>query len=609
MSFPSGVLTATLTFSNPLTFLGNEATRTELTVQPSAGVVWAATGQPIDDFAEIITPGPGLPGQLNIPFVDQDGFTDQAGNSFKMWAYVLTRKTFFGNTVKTVKKYWQPLIGQDSTDFDNLPGGTVGLPVAVSPVPVTSVAGLTLAVGAAELVTALDPYLPAPEPITPEAIEANLPQRLEATALTAAIDTQITASPTVAEKLNSTDAATTYAPVSSAVAKPGRVIAFAGDSHTQSLGPSASRHSYVPQTCHIIGTFYASSSYIRAGVAGENSAKTLVRLPAILAQNPGALVIEAGANDASEAVTLASFANTMTTMINMGRAKGIPVIVMTVPPKAALAPSLPGARTYIDRYNIWIRLNAGRLGYAVADIAPPLTDQTTGNLNEIYRSNLDDAMHMNDLAHSLMARIVADAFRRTLRGEFPAPASAWMPMNMVANGFMNGAGTVADGWANSGTATSLALVADTTGELPGGKWQEATVTATAAQVSHAFSVTLNTADYSVGDVLALSCMMQIEDVSGHWEADASGTHTGFMSASVSNGSLVAITPSFDFTTGRKKGNVYTIGPSWGTGVVANASGMICRFAIQVPTGGRSVKMRFGAVQVLNLTRMALTANT
>jgi YD repeat-containing protein len=183
MSFPSGVLTATLTFSNPLTFLGNEATRTELTVQPSAGVVWAATGQPIDDFAEIITPGPGLPGQLNIPFVDQDGFTDQAGNSFKMWAYVLTRKTFFGNTVKTVKKYWQPLVGQDSTDFDNLPGGTVGLPVAVSPVPVTSVAGEIGAVSAEALVTKLSPYLP--DGVTPEAVEANLPPRLADTALSA----------------------------------------------------------------------------------------------------------------------------------------------------------------------------------------------------------------------------------------------------------------------------------------------------------------------------------------------------------------------------------------------------------------------------------------
>jgi hypothetical protein len=189
MSFPSGVLTATLTFSNPLTFLGNEATRTELTVQPSAGVVWAATGQPIDDFAEIITPGPGLPGQLNIPFVDQDGFTDQAGNSFKMWAYVLTRKTFFGNTVKTVKKYWQPLIGQDSTDFDNLPGGTVGLPVAVSPVPVTSVAGEIGAVSAEALVGKLSPYLP--DGVTPESVEANLPERLEATALSATYATSL----------------------------------------------------------------------------------------------------------------------------------------------------------------------------------------------------------------------------------------------------------------------------------------------------------------------------------------------------------------------------------------------------------------------------------
>jgi hypothetical protein len=161
MSFPSGVQTATLTFSNPLTFLGNEATKTDLTIQPSAGVVWSATGQPVDDFAEVITPGAGMPGAVTLPFVDQPGFTDQAGNAFTMWAYVLTRRTYYGNTVKTVKKYWQPLLGQDSVDFDNLPGGTVGLPVAVSPIPVTSVAGETGAVTADALATKIAPLLPA----------------------------------------------------------------------------------------------------------------------------------------------------------------------------------------------------------------------------------------------------------------------------------------------------------------------------------------------------------------------------------------------------------------------------------------------------------------
>lgn len=177
MVYPAGVQTSTLTFSNPITFLGNEATRTELTVQPTAGVVWTATGMPIDDFAEVVNPGAGMPGSLTAPFVDQEGFTDGAGNAFTMWAYVVTRKTFFGSSSKTVKKAWAPVIGQSTVDFDNLPGGSVGLPVSAPPVPVTSVAGLAGVVGAESLAGELVEFLP--DGVTPEVVDAALALKLD----------------------------------------------------------------------------------------------------------------------------------------------------------------------------------------------------------------------------------------------------------------------------------------------------------------------------------------------------------------------------------------------------------------------------------------------
>jgi len=163
MTYPSGVQLATLTFSNPITFLGNAATRTEVTVQSTAGVVWSATGEPIDDFAETVAPGAGMPGSLTAPFVDQPGFTDQAGNAFTMWAYVVTRLTWCGSSVKTVRKNWQPVVGQDTIDFDSLPGGNIGLPVSAPIVPVTSVAGLTAAVGAESLADVLSEFMPIPD--------------------------------------------------------------------------------------------------------------------------------------------------------------------------------------------------------------------------------------------------------------------------------------------------------------------------------------------------------------------------------------------------------------------------------------------------------------
>jgi len=157
MTYPAGVQLSTLTFSNPTTFLGNPAARTTVTLQSTAAVVWAATGDPIDDFAETVDPGPGMHGSLTAPFVNQTGFTDQAGNSFTGWAYIVTRTAWLGNVFKTVQKNWQPVIGQNTVDFDTLPGGAIGLPVSTPPLVVTSVVGQTGAVTGAQI--AADPAL------------------------------------------------------------------------------------------------------------------------------------------------------------------------------------------------------------------------------------------------------------------------------------------------------------------------------------------------------------------------------------------------------------------------------------------------------------------
>ena len=84
MAYPAGVQTATLTFSNSGTFLGQAATSTTMEIASTASVVWTATGEPIDNFTEMVTPGAGMPGSLTAPFVDQTGFTDSAGNAFTM---------------------------------------------------------------------------------------------------------------------------------------------------------------------------------------------------------------------------------------------------------------------------------------------------------------------------------------------------------------------------------------------------------------------------------------------------------------------------------------------------------------------------------------------
>lgn len=184
MSYPLGVQVGTLTFSNPVTFLGREATETKVTIQATSSVVWAATGAPIDNFPETVNPGPGMPGSLTAPYVDQEGFRDQSGASFKMWAYIVTRETTLaGVSVPwTVRKKWQPLLGQTEVDFDLLPDGPASLSLSVPIPPVTSVAGLTSVVAAEELARALGQHLDAvlPERLSVENIAAGLSPKLDA---------------------------------------------------------------------------------------------------------------------------------------------------------------------------------------------------------------------------------------------------------------------------------------------------------------------------------------------------------------------------------------------------------------------------------------------
>jgi len=175
MTYPAGVQLNTLTFNSPATYLGNPVTRTEITVQVSAGVVWAATGETIKDITSAVALGPGMPGAVTFPAVDQSGYTNQSGTTITMWSYSVTRKMFFGSSSVVVQKNWQPLTGQATTDFDALPAGTPATPAPVF--PVTSVAGKSGTVAASDLATAIAPLLPLPD----------LPGKLNTTAVGAAL--------------------------------------------------------------------------------------------------------------------------------------------------------------------------------------------------------------------------------------------------------------------------------------------------------------------------------------------------------------------------------------------------------------------------------------
>ncbi len=404
----------------------------------------------------------------------------------------------------------------------------------------------------------------------------------------------------------------TYAQLTAVAATgPGRKWVFLGDSHTDGTGTSNIRFAFPRQSIYLAGTYHFSrAQYLEEGIGGNTTSLMLARIDPLLTSDVGGLVIEAGANDANDSITLTTYAANMTAMINKAKAKGIPVVLVTVPPKEASAPSLPGSRVFIDRYNTWIRLNAPRLGCEVADIWAVLASTTTGNLNPTYADV--PTQHINDTGHFLIAQEVAAAMRRTTESQLTIHAAAQRPANLVANGFMTGAGTVPDGWASSstGTAATFSIVTDTSGVLPGGRWFEAHINAAVAStvtISHL----LTAGTWAVGDVLASTCIYQIVDVStGQW-FNATAAHTGYVVTGLyPSPSNTYITPSLDYCPGRTVDKVnFTLGPEWLTGTVpTGTTDMRFRPSFGVPAGA-NVKFRVGAVEVLNLTTLGMTTYT
>jgi len=119
---------------------------------------------------------------------------------------------FFGSASRSVQKSWQPLTGQVTFDFDNLPGGDGGGPAFPPSFPVSSVAGETGDVVASDLAGALTPFLlsaaalGAPSGAAPlgadsKVPDANLPAASNAAAVGLKLDKAATGMPN-AQDLN-----------------------------------------------------------------------------------------------------------------------------------------------------------------------------------------------------------------------------------------------------------------------------------------------------------------------------------------------------------------------------------------------------------------------
>lgn len=174
MGFPAGMQLATVAFGIPLTVTGKDVV-TNVSVKPTSRVIWAATGQPLPEFSDSFTAEAGQLGQFQVPFIDQAGFIDSAGNTVTDFAYQITASWSYGNERPiTWAKNLKPMLGQTGPiDLDLVPDGPVSIPVTA---PTAAVLGFG---GRTGFVTLQESDLPSR--LSPESLSATFVPKWKAT--------------------------------------------------------------------------------------------------------------------------------------------------------------------------------------------------------------------------------------------------------------------------------------------------------------------------------------------------------------------------------------------------------------------------------------------
>lgn len=156
MALPAGINTVSCTFGKRFGALGTQAT-IEGTVALLDTVRWTATGDVLDTYPEPFVSGAGGYAQLVLPYCDQDGFTDGAGNTVSRITLLITADVLYAGRKKlTVTKPFQitsDMVGP--IDIDLIDSGDIVLAVTAPEPKVTSVVGQVNAVTSEQIVEAI----------------------------------------------------------------------------------------------------------------------------------------------------------------------------------------------------------------------------------------------------------------------------------------------------------------------------------------------------------------------------------------------------------------------------------------------------------------------
>src|SRR5436190_16481957 len=101
----------------------------------------------------------------------------------------------------------------------------------------------------------------------------------------------------------------------------GRKVTWAGDSITNGSASSNATYAFPSQCVRIAGSAYLRTLDIK-GVPGNTSAQLLARMDDVLANHPDHVHIAIGTNDASQAVTTATYAANIAAIVAACRKVG-----------------------------------------------------------------------------------------------------------------------------------------------------------------------------------------------------------------------------------------------------------------------------------------------
>jgi lysophospholipase L1-like esterase len=214
------------------------------------------------------------------------------------------------------------------------------------------------------------------------------------------------------------------------------------------------------------------------GVSGERTDQFLIRLPAILAMNPGVLLIGGCANDLLQNVALATIQANYTALWDLAKAAGVPVIQQTPLPNSNITSAMKTARRTLIQ---WMKLQQRtRRGLYVWDPNRYVEDPMTGLYATAPVAYSADGTHPNyagamALGESLATFLSKTPFFVQQSGIYTHTGD---DSNLLTNGVPTGTtgakdasvtGTVPTSWAiyrASGAGTAVAsMVTRTDGPL------------------------------------------------------------------------------------------------------------------------------------------------